>query len=60
MDKLGVLTDEQLSKEASGEPCRNCPCCGSPLLPGNESNVPRCPSCGTQPFEVDEAKREKR
>lgn len=51
MEKLGVKTDEQLSKEASGEARKACPRCGSSLLPQDETNVPRCPKCGTEPFE---------
>jgi len=51
MEKLGVETDEKLTKEASGDK-KLCPRCGSPLLPATESNVPRCPDCGTEPFEA--------
>lgn len=56
MDKLGVVTDETLSKEASGEPRRMCPSCGEELLPREGSNVSRCPKCGTKPFESADGK----
>ena len=51
MDKLGVETDESITKEASGDPRKGCPRCGRKLLPSEQSNVPRCPNCGTEPFE---------
>lgn len=52
MEKLGVDTDESLSKEGSGDKRTTCPRCGKALLPPEESNVPRCPDCGTEPFEA--------
>lgn len=51
MEKFGVETDESITKEATGEDRKVCPRCGRPLLPSVESNVPRCASCGTEPFE---------
>jgi len=51
MEKLGVDVDTTLSKEASGEARTTCPKCGKALLPVDENNVPRCPDCGTAPFE---------
>jgi len=52
MEKLGVDVDPSLEKEASGGTKRVCPKCQTTLLPENESNVPRCPRCGTEPFEA--------
>lgn len=51
MEKFGVDTDGETAKEASGTPRKTCPRCGGPLLPADDSNVPRCPDCGTEPFE---------
>lgn len=51
MEKLGVDVDEELSKQASDDPKGVCPKCGSKLLPAEGVNVPKCPKCGTEPFE---------
>ena len=52
MEKFGVDVDESLSKEASGDQKKLCPACGAALLPSDDTNVPRCPACGTEPFET--------
>lgn len=51
MEKLGVVEDESLTKEASGEKRAKCPQCGAALV--SEVNVAKCPNCGTKPFEGD-------
>jgi len=48
MEKLGVQTDEEKNKTASET--KNCPACGAALK--QNTNVPTCPNCGTEPFET--------
>jgi rubrerythrin len=46
MEKYGVQVDETLTKHArEGE----CPTCGSKL--DADTNPPKCPKCGHEPFE---------
>lgn len=47
MEKYGVEVDKRDNKVAGDG--RRCPRCRTPLDP--QSNVPRCPQCGTEPFE---------
>ena len=48
MDKYGVVTkDDDLTKTAAKK--GTCPQCGADLDP--KANVPKCPKCGTAPFE---------
>jgi DNA-directed RNA polymerase subunit RPC12/RpoP len=49
-EKFGVVEDGDGTKTAAAEKGL-CPDCGSKLLPKDESNVLRCPKCGTKPFE---------
>jgi hypothetical protein len=52
MEKYAVVTgkDRDGEKTASvGPSTRYCPTCGVPLVKG--ANVPKCPKCGTKPFE---------
>lgn len=51
MEKFGVETDESITKEASGDKEKRCPICRASLLPPDSSNVSRCPTHGTEPFE---------
>ncbi len=51
MEKLNVEVDQDEAKKASAEAAGKCPRCGAKLLPAEDANVPRCPSCGTEPFE---------
>lgn len=46
MEKLGVVIDDEKSKTASAG--KGCPSCGSQL---EKSDYPKCPRCGTAPFE---------
>ena len=46
MEKYAVVTDQDKTKEASNQ--KNCPRCGIGL---EDEYVPKCQSCGTQPFE---------
>ena len=46
MEKLGVVLDDEKSKTASAG--KGCPSCGSQL---EKSDYPKCPRCGTAPFE---------
>jgi len=46
MEKLGVVIDDEKSKTASA--AKGCPRCGSKL---EQSDYPKCPRCGTAPFE---------
>ena len=47
MDKYSVNTERDMTKHGSeGE----CPSCGSAL--NQQSNPPKCPKCGTEPFET--------
>jgi len=54
MEKLGVDIEPADSKEAAERKIRpdKCPKCGITLLPWEDSNVPRCPNCGTEAFEA--------
>lgn len=54
MEKLGVevVVDSTPEKKASVGDLRTCPSCAETLLPEDESNVSRCPKCGTEPFEA--------
>ena len=50
MEKLGVLEEETMTKEASikeGKP--TCPSCGAEVE--EHGNILKCPHCGTEPFE---------
>ena len=47
MEKLGVQYDEEKSKTAST--WKACPSCGHSL---ESQNPPKCPECGTKPFEA--------
>jgi hypothetical protein len=55
MDKLGVDEDGDKVKTANAVQPNTCPDCGAPLDP--ESNVAKCPNCGTKPFENAEDDR---
>jgi len=48
MEKYGVETT--LTKSAGESTDHRCPDCDSKLL--KKGSVPRCPRCGTRPFEV--------
>lgn len=50
MDKYGVDTTDttKVSEDLTVTPC--CRDCGSKLE--TSSNVPKCPRCGTKPFET--------
>lgn len=50
MDKYAVEVDPAAVKTASQGKEPTCPTCGGQLTAG--ANVPRCPRCGTKPFEV--------
>jgi predicted RNA-binding Zn-ribbon protein involved in translation (DUF1610 family) len=55
MEKFGVETvTTNTQKEAADkqEAQVTCPSCGAALLPWEDNNVPRCPACGTRPFEA--------
>lgn len=52
MEKYGVKVDETKQKTASTQ--KTCPACGSQLVPEGTTNVPKCPKCGTRPFEKEE------
>jgi hypothetical protein len=51
MEKYGVVTTEESSKEAEDKPKKKpeCPGCKRALESG--ANVPKCPVHGTEPFE---------
>ncbi len=52
MEKFGVDTEEEPKTGAAGSSVRPvCPDCGATLE--QASNVPKCPKCGTKPFEKD-------
>lgn len=56
MEKLGVEVDgDQVKAASEGEGNGICPICEQTLLPLEEGNVPRCPQCGTKPFEGNDA-----
>jgi len=49
MDKYAVATDEEKTKTAHLLHKDLCPNCEQPLE--EESAIPKCPKCGTEPFE---------
>lgn len=51
MEKYGVGIEEQDDGKVAATHDR-CPRCGSNL--DKDSAVPKCPKCGTEPFEKDE------
>jgi len=50
MDKYAVVVDDDAKEKKASEGGSTCPRCGS-LLEFPEANVPKCPKCGTSPFE---------
>lgn len=48
MEKYAVRINEELVKTSSKE--KLCPICSSILL--TTTNIPKCPKCGTEPFEL--------
>lgn len=53
MEKLGVVIDPELSKEASEKkpPYHKCPKCGAQIALDPSDFVNKCVTCGTEPFE---------
>jgi len=48
IEKYGVVIDPQEGEKTAADH-GVCPACGSKLQ--EDSNVPKCPKCGTSPFE---------
>lgn len=48
MDKYGVTIEEDSDKTKTAAATQHCPDCGAELEKGG---VPKCPNCGTRPFE---------
>lgn len=54
MEKYGVDVDAEIpatEKRAEPAPRVACPKCTAPLEAREGVNVPKCPKCGTEPFE---------
>lgn len=49
MEKYGVEVDQEKEKTASKDD--TCPKCGSKMPVSNQVNIPKCDTCGTEPFE---------
>ena len=49
MEKYAVEVDKEQTKTATKGGIWYCTSCGTRVDPN--SNVPKCPSCGTEPFE---------
>ncbi len=53
MDKFAVEEQEPADKTAAAT-AKDCPSCGSPLRPVEDTGVLLCPKCGSAPFEKKE------
>ncbi|MCA8939386.1 MAG: hypothetical protein KDB07_06250 [Planctomycetes bacterium] len=56
MDKYAVVVDDNKEPREKTAADKSCPRCGRALDPA--SSVPRCPNCGTAPFEKERRRRD--